>query len=97
MAKKRRLSKRDREIKVKMKNLKNWDSIMEDDKFKIKLTRLLLRIDRSLSGVLQFDNYILKYITFYEGMISNIYFVAFLSENGADVADEPLPMFETSF
>lgn len=97
MAKKRRLSKRDRKIKMRMQSYKSWPEIMHDADFNKRLSELLYLIDPSLSGMLSPDKEVLKYYTFDEGGVSNVYYVAFLSKDGADVADEPLPMIESTF
>ncbi len=97
MAKKRRLSKRDRKIKARVQSWERWPEIMKDEKFNIKLSELLCLIDPSLSGMLTPEKEVLKYYVFDEKGVSNVYYVAFLSENGADVAREPLPMFESTF
>lgn len=97
MAKKRRLSKRDRAIKAEMRTLKGWDLVMENEEFKTKLFYLLNRIDPSFSGFLQKDGCALKYFAFDGENLSNIYFVAFLNEEGVEVLEEALPAFETTF
>lgn len=97
MAKKRRLSKRDRAIKSRINYLEIWIRIMRDVEFKEELGKLIQSIDKSISGELHIQKEVLLYIVHEGEFISNVYFVAFLKGEKAVVAAEPLPAFESSF
>ena len=94
MAKKRRLSKRDRKLRDRINSYVKWPLIMKDAEFNKELFELIAQIDPTMSGMLEPDKYVLKYYTFGEEGISNVYYVAFADGDKATVAEESYPAFE---
>lgn len=89
MARKRRLSKRDKRIRNMMQLNQRWIALMEDDEFKDRLFPSIQDVDPTFTGFLTPEGITLRYYLFNGEEILNGYDIAVLTEEGAFVYSRP--------
>ena len=89
MAKKRRLSKRDRRIKVRVDATKRLRLLMSEENTRRKLSSTIRKIDETYTGELAMFRNIVRYYFFDEDGIPRAYEVAVLTDKGLFVYDTP--------
>lgn len=97
MAKKRRLSKRDRKIKLTMKAQRNFFLSMEDIGFRNKLYSSIQDIDPSFSGDFYISGREIKYVFFDGEDIIYSWDVAYLLDGGLFIYSRPFSDSEEPF
>lgn len=97
MAKKRRLSKRDREIKARVWTREKWNQLLKDDDFAGSLFGPIQDIDPTFSGFLVIEGKTLRYYLFNGEEIIEGYDVAVLTDEGAFVYSRPYSDSEVPF
>ena len=97
MAKKRRLSKRDREVKTRIWAQKKWDLLLKDDDFLERLFGPVQDIDPTFSGFLVTEGKTLRYYIFNGEEVVDGYDVAMLTDEGAFIYSRPYSDSEDPF
>lgn len=97
MAKKRRLSKRDREIKTRVRTRERWNQLLKDDDFAGSLFEPIQDIDQTFSGFLVIEGKTLRYYIFNGEEIVEGYDVAVLTDEGAFIYSRPYSDSEVPF
>lgn len=97
MAKKRRLSKRDKKIKAKMMTWKKWNLLLKDDDFGSRLFGSVQDVDPTFSGCLVTEGKTLRYYLFNGEEIVEGYDVAVLTDEGAFIYSRPYSDSEVPF
>lgn len=82
MAKKRRLSKRDRKIKARMNETERLKLLLDDEKFNRKLSSAIKKIDKTCTGQLVMIGNVLRYYFFDEDEFPCAYDVAVATGEG---------------
>lgn len=93
MAKKRKISKKNMEIKARMCPARNWAPILEDEEFKKHIQSLILRIDPSMNGEFLVNKDSLAYVLPGKDKIVRVYALAFLEGDSVLAASEPEVIF----
>lgn len=97
MAKKRRLSKRDRKIKAKMSIKAKWESFFEDEEFTNELYLSIESIDPEHKGVLVSIGETLRYCLLDDKEDLEEYEVAILADEGVFIYSQPYSESEVPF
>lgn len=97
MAKKRRLSKRDRKINAQMSVKTRWNSILEDEEFTNKIFLSIESIDPTHKGVLMVVGKILRYCFLDDKEDLEEYEIAILTDEGVFIYSQPYSASEAPF
>lgn len=97
MAKKRRLSKRDKEIKARIWAQGKWALLLKDDDFTGRLFGSVQDVDPTFSGFLVIEGKTLRYYIFNGEEIVEGYDVAVLTDEGAFIYSRPYSDSEVPF
>ena len=97
MAKKRRLSKRDRRIKRVLKNREMLDFMLDDDDFRGRFFLSIQDIDPSFSGEIVLVGNDVKYVFFDDEEITSEFDIAHITNDGVFVYSRPFSDNEVPF
>ena len=97
MAKKRRLSKRDRRIKVRVDSTKRLRLLLSEEETKRKLSSTIRMVDETITGELAMIENVIRYYFFDENGIPRAFEVAVLTDEGIHVYSIPYGDDEAPF